>query len=197
MSRTSNIGRAAKAVMHGAMILLFASAAGAQTGSSMVHIQKARDVATNSTGATWIISADGSPNGTIQRSVGLALVTVPGAAVRIAVDPLGNAWVVNSAGDLYHWEKPATAPATWVLSNLKAMDVGVGANGAVWAVGADHRIMGFHNGTWAAISGAGDRIAVDADGNPWVTNGNHDIWHWTGTGWIMVAGKARKASRVL
>jgi hypothetical protein len=132
VSRTSNIGRAAKAVMHGAMILLFASAAGAQTGSSMVHIQKARDVATNSTGATWIISADGSPNGTIQRSVGLALVTVPGAAVRIAVDPLGNAWVVNSAGDLYRWEKPATAPATWVLSNLKAMDVGVGANGAVW-----------------------------------------------------------------
>jgi Tectonin domain/Thiol-activated cytolysin beta sandwich domain len=189
--RSLSVRRLAPAGVLGVMIVLSAATVHAQTDSSNFDIRKARDVAVSAAGTLWTIGPDGAPNGSIQRLLASALVTQPGSAVRIAVDPTGKAWVVNSTGELYHWEKADTSSETWVLSDLKAMDVGVGANGSVWAVGTDHRIMGFRNGKWAAISGGGDRIAVDPAGNPWVINSNHEIWHWTGAGWIAVPGQAQ------
>ena len=153
--RELSVRRLPPVVILAMMILLGAGTANAQTDYPSFDIRKARDVAVSAAGTLWTIGPEATPNATIQRLVGSALVTQPGSAVRIAVDPSGTAWVVNSGGELYHWEKNGTAPETWVLSNLKAMDVGVGANGAVWAVGTDHRIMGFKNGTSSGIRGRG------------------------------------------
>lgn len=174
------------------MMLLFGSKPiQAQISGAKLDIRMGRDIAVNANGTVWTIGGEATPNATIQRLVGSSLVTQPGSAVRIAVDPSGNAWIVNSNGDLYHWEKTGTSAEAWVLSSLKAMDVAAGASGAVWAVGTDHRIMELRDGTWTAISGAGDRIAVDPAGNPWVTNASHDVWHYTGKGWISIPGKAQ------
>ena len=179
------------AVICSVMVIVFARAMDAQIDYSKIDTRTARDIAVNTMGALWTIGSDPASATGIQRLVGSALVTQPGTAVRIAVDPSGNPWIVNEVGDVYHWEKTGTAPATWVQSPLKAMDIGVGRSGAVWAVGVDHRIMKLDNGTWTAISGAGDRIAVDIAGNPWVVNSGHNIWHWNGTAWDAIPGKAQ------
>ena len=158
--------RLALAVIAGMAFLPATTIVQAQSDSARLDIRTARDVAVSPSGTLWIVGAGSTPNGSVQRLVGSALVTQPGSAVRVAVEPSGNAWIVNSSGDLYHWEKTPARSQAWVLASLKAMDVAVGASGAVWAVGTDHRILGFQNGTWTALSGGGDRIAVDPLGYP-------------------------------
>jgi hypothetical protein len=189
--RRSSIRRLAPAAIFAMTIPLWPGRAVAQIDFSKPDIRSARDVGVSPKGDLWIIGPEASSDGSIGRLSASAIVMQPGNASRVAVEPSGNAWVVKSNGELYHWEKAGTAPETWVQSNLKAMDIAVGASGAVWAVGTDHRIMGFRNGVWTAISGAGDRIAVDPVGNPWVVNSGHQIWHWIGTGWTMLPGSAQ------
>lgn len=178
-------------VLASAMLLLSATTIQAQIDYANFDIQKARDVSVAPNGTLWTIGPEAATNASIQRLVGSALVTQPGSAVRVAVEPSGSAWVVNAGGDVYHWEKAGRAAENWVRKDLKAMDVAVGANGAVWAIGSDHRVMRFANGAWTAISGGGDRIAVDPSGNPWVTNSGHEIWHWNGAAWDLVPGQAQ------
>lgn len=173
-----------------ALLLLALSSARAQIDYSKIDVRKASDIAVNTMGALWTVGSDPASVNSIQRLVNGSLVTQPGAALRIAVDPNGNPWIVNQSGDVFHWEKSGSAPESWVNKNLKAMDVGVGRSGAVWAVGTDHRILKFENGTWTAISGAGDKIAVDNGGNPWVVNSNHEIWYYNGA-WSQIPGKAQ------
>ena len=172
-----------------AAALLFAAMAHAQTSTTA---RTARDVSVNSQGPLWIIAADGNANSAIQRVDGANVTTLSGAAVRIAADNHGAPWVVNSNGDLYHWEKDAQGFQNWKLySNVKAMDVAVGPYGRVWIVGTDHRIMTLAGGQWQALPGGGDRIAVDPHGNPWITNAGNDIWRYNGTSWELLPGKAQ------
>jgi hypothetical protein len=66
---------------------------------------------------------------TIQRWTGSTWTSVSGAAVRIAVDPVGKPWVVNSQ-NIYGW-----SGSSWIAVPGAATDVGIGANGDVWAIG--------------------------------------------------------------
>ena len=64
---------------------------------------KGTDVGVGANGVLWVIGAD--PAGAADKSIyewdGTTLQQKPGAAVRIAVDPNGRAWVVNSTCSLY------------------------------------------------------------------------------------------------
>ena len=124
--------RILRATIPVASIFLYATAALAQ-----VDVRTARDVAVTPAGEVWTITADGAANGAIQRFTSGGMVTLPGGATRIAIGPRGGAWVVNAGGDLYHWEKGPEGYEIWKLYSPKAKDVGVGANGWVWAIASD------------------------------------------------------------
>jgi hypothetical protein len=97
---------------------------------------------------------------------------VPGGALRIAVDPSGNAWVVNSTNNVYHFENNS-----FVLKPGTVIDVGVGANGSIWCTGKDKRIYQWDGSNWAMQTGGATQISVAPDGNAWVVNDGGDIYH--------------------
>jgi hypothetical protein len=114
----------------------------------------------------------------------------PGGAVRIAVDPSGNPWVINAAHLIFHWNGKG-----WASFPGAATDIAVGANGSVWALGAtptagNYGIFHWNGNGWTPESGAAVRIAVDPSGNPWVINAGHQIFHWNGKSWTSYPGAA-------
>jgi hypothetical protein len=102
---------------------------------------------------------------------------VPGGAVRIATDPLGNPWVINAAHQIYN---SPSDDGVWVRYPGAAVDIGVG-NGAVWVVGTNptsggYGIYRWNGNGWTAFSGGAVGIAVGNDGLPWVINSAHQIY---------------------
>jgi hypothetical protein len=94
--------------------------------------------------------------------------------VRIAVGAHGDPWVVNSAGQIYHWNG-----AGWTRLPGSATDVAVSA-GAAWAVGGNPTPGGLSvwrwtGSSWAGVVGGAVRIAVDPSGLPWIVNNTHLI----------------------
>jgi hypothetical protein len=147
-------------------------------------------MAANATGAVWAIALDPrtAADKPVLKWTGTQFEPQSVSAKRIAVDPQGNPWIVTSAGVLSQWS------SRWVEAPLKAIDVAVGANGAVWAISPDSRIHRLRNGVWEAISGAAVRLAVDPQGNPWVVNAGGQIWRWSGTAWQLLQGSAQDIS---
>lgn len=148
----------------------------------------ASDISVGANGTVWAIGADRPVAGGygIYRLDGATWTQVDGAAVRIAVDPSGSPWVVNSSNGLFR-----RTGSTWTVDKLAALDIGVGANGAVWAIGADQSINRLRGTIWEKVEGGAVRIAVDPLGNPWVVNSSGQISRWTGTVWSRVEGSAR------
>jgi len=166
----------------------------------------ASDIAVSSTGVVYAVSAGvGNGDKPVMKLSGSSWVTQhDNAGVRIAVDPQGMPWLVNGAGTLFHYTVTVTRTGDedikggmqrtlkWEPASLRALDVAVGANGAVWAIGADQATYHLVNGAWNSVGGGAQRIAVDPAGNAWVVNGAGDIWKYMPTGWQQLAtGVAR------
>ena len=74
----------------------------------------------------------------------------------------------------------------WEVLPGLAMDIGVGANGAAWAIGSPQEASEFGypilrwNGidNWDRVKGAAVRIAVSPEGTPWVVNSKNTIFRW-------------------
>jgi hypothetical protein len=86
-------------------------------------------------------------------------------------------------------------PSMFKLRPGAAVDISVGANGSVWALGTSPVNGGYGtylwNGHgWTPVRGAGVRIAVDRSGNPWLVNSAHQIYHWNGSAWGRQPGAA-------
>ena len=149
--------------------------------------QLANDIGVGANGAVWITTNTASSSGdfTIKRWNNAlsppGWESMPGLAVRIAVDPNGDAWVVNHAGGIYRWRRDWGG---WEQLPGLGTDVAIGANGAVWLIGAgpgaDHGIFTWNRNGWTQVDGAGVRVAVDPSGNPWVLASDTSIWRRTG-----------------
>jgi hypothetical protein len=65
-------------------------------------IPTAREIALSANGAVWIIGANPVPGGygLHQHDGNGGFTAVPGGAVRIAVGPDGQPWVINDAGNI-------------------------------------------------------------------------------------------------
>lgn len=121
-------------------------------------------------------------------------VKVRGSAVRISVDPNGNAWVANNKDVIYRHDGKR-----WVKSTGAAKDIGVGADGSVWAIGTNKEGGGFDiyarlstiNANWERINGAATDIDVDGSGNAWTVNAANLIFEFNGKIWKRYPGKAR------
>ena len=82
----------------------------------------------------------------------------------------------------------AQVPPSLAALDGKATDVGLGANGVLWAIGTDPvpggRTIHRWNGTaWDRIPGGAVRIAVDPQGAAWIVNDAKTIFRWNGTTW--------------
>jgi len=101
---------------------------------------------------------------------------ISGSAMRISVDPVGNAWVVNNKDHIFAYDGKR-----WRKQGGRAKDVGCGANGAVWVIGTNREGGGFGiyarkmtiNASWGRIGGAARDIDVDGSGLAWVVNNNN------------------------
>lgn len=147
-------------------------------------------------GALWVVSTSTAANGfSVFRWVNSAWFEVPGAgAVRLAVDPQGNAWIVDDKGAVQRHDG-----SKWVaVAGIHASDIGVGADGSVWAVGSQpfdaggFGIYRYTGTSWTQMPGAAVRIDVDPKGNAWIVNKLGEVFRWGGSAWVAVLGvKAR------
>lgn len=147
------------------------------------------EITGGSAGEMWVIGnqalLSGTDNGIYVYENGW--VQGPGSAVRVAVDPNGNPWVVNSLGDIYSW-----SPSGWVQQQGLATDIAIGPGGGIWILGwADYStpaqgptVFSWNGSGWTAEPGQAVRIAVDANGDPWVVTGYGTVYKWNGTGFV-------------
>lgn len=71
----------------------------------------------------------------------------------------------------------------------KLQDIGIGADGSVWAVGQDKTIWKYENyGEWVLYPGAALRVSVDSQGIPWVIGSTETFWRWQETAWVQIPG---------
>ena len=152
----------------------------------------ATDIGVGSRGDAMVVGVDQVEGGhSLYRWVGSDWQIVPGGAVRLDVDPQGNPWVVNSAGQILR-----AGAAGWQQLPGLASDIGIGANGSVWVVGVTPTPGGFTihrwNGRdWDLVPGGAVRIDVDPRGNPWVVNDAGNILRRTTNGqWQRLPGSA-------
>jgi len=115
---------------------------------------------------------------------------ISGSAVRIAVGPDGNAWVVNKQKKIFQY-----TGGRWKMLPGSAMDIGVGANGQMWVIGTNTEGGGYGIYRWTGrkynkIAGSATRVSVDKDGNAWVVNKHRQIYYYNGSRWLRQPGAA-------
>lgn len=74
----------------------------------------------------------------------------------------------------------------WVRFNGSAVELGVGADGTVWAldptpVGGGYRIKRWDGNAWETMPGGAMKIAVGSADHLWIVNDAMAIYRWTGT----------------
>lgn len=156
-------------------------AANASVWSSVAGL--ANDIGVGANGAVWVIGTDseGGAGYGVHRWTGSGWQKISGGAKRIDVDPQGNPWVVNNAGQIW---KHNVSNGQWQKIPGTATDIGIGSNGAVWIIGKDSEGgygFGVHRWTgsgWQKISGGAKRIDVDNTGSPWVVNNYGNIYRY-------------------
>jgi hypothetical protein len=136
--------------------------------------QQANDIGIGAEGSVWVIGNDKpSPNDySIYRLVGSTWKKVPGAAVRIDVDPKGNAWVVNSAHQIFRWNGSG-----WDNIPGAASDIGIGAEGSVYVTGTNNAIYKWNGSAWTSLPGGLANISAGRTGDPWGVNPSGAIYH--------------------
>ena len=112
--RTSSFARIVAA------LAVLATARGAHAQGSWLPYGKfgASDIAVSPDGVVWLI---GREPRSIRSTLVLGetqFVTPPGSPARVAVDLNGFAWLLNSDGSVWHWERNSTGKEDWVRSPL-------------------------------------------------------------------------------
>ena len=149
----------------------------------------ATDISVAANNSVWITSKNKTGNDySIHRWNGNTWSIIGGGAVRIAVAPDGNPWVVNSMGLIFR-----KVGNDWIPMPGLATDIGIGADNTVWVLGktkpaSDYPIFYWDGKTWIKTDGIGVRIAVDPNGSPWVVNSAGQIFRRNGTSWHEAKG---------
>jgi hypothetical protein len=154
---------------------------------------KANDISIGANGSVWHIGTDARPGGFgIYRWLNNGWSNVQGGAVKVAVDPQGNAWVANDKQAIFRWNG-----SSWVGMPGLAREIAVGANGSVWHIGTDARPGGFGiyrwvNNAWQNVPGGAVKVAVDPQGNAWVANDKKQIYRFNGSSFTLMPGLANE-----
>lgn len=129
---------------------------------------QALDIEAGVSGKVWMVGHDGSRrrNNIYYWSKG-AWRQVKGEAMRIAVDPLGNPWIIDRRTDIYRWQG-----GRFKRVYGSARDIAIGPGGQVWIIGGPRKDgTWLWNGTgWRRKGRSGQGLAVDAQGQAWVVD---------------------------
>ena len=121
----------------------------------------------------WLIGTNKTLGGYgIYRWNGSSWDTVPGGAVKVAVDHEGNGWVVTEVGAIVRIDRN-TLRGTLMPGPVR--DIGAGNDGSVWVIGTNktpggYGIYRWNGSSWDAVPGGAVAVAVDKGGNGWVVN---------------------------
>lgn len=168
-----------------------------------LHTGRAIDIAVGAEGSIWIAGTDYAA----WRWDSKNWQKHAGEATNVTVDAKGLPWVLNKKGKIYADKrsasykspprliaaapaqpvKPVPPPANqvakkipWVRVYGKARDLSVGANGAVWQVGADGNAWRWNGKSWIKVAGRNlQRLAVDKDGTAWAIGKDRVIYRST------------------
>lgn len=105
--------------------------------------------------------------------------------------------VLMVAGNGIPWRHDGS---TWKKLPGKAIDIGVGGDNVIWALGGNkgrhgYSIFRLDGARWTQVPGEAMRIDVDKDGLPWVVNKGGDVFKYNGSSWDSQK-KAPRASDV-
>jgi len=151
--------------------------------------QAVSDVGVGADGSVFVIGTDSvSLTGGygIYKLVDGRLIKLPACAgIRVAVDPHGMPWVVNKSHLIFRYN----GTLVWDQMPGTATDIGIGADGSVYAVGTQdvsptggYNIMKWNGTSWDTMPDcAGIHIAVAPNGIPWVVNKSHIVFRYGGT----------------
>lgn len=165
----------------------------------------ARDIGVGADGTAWSIGADtvyGSDDYSIRKWNGSGWDAADGGGIRVAVDPLGIPWIVNSAGQIYRRTVNDARTGFWATIPGSAKDIGIGSDGTVWAIGTtaigtDFTISKWDGSNWTElVDGGALRIAVGPTGIPWIVNSAGQIYRRstnsaTSGSWFSLPGGAK------
>jgi tectonin-like protein/papain like protease len=107
--------------------------------------------------------------------------TVSGGAARIAVGADGAPWVVNSFGDIFHWN------GSWRQYPGLARDIGVGSDGSVWIAGKSSVLSDKNSASLASA-----QANLTTPPGPSLDPNDGGIYRWTDHGWQQVTGGANR-----
>jgi peptidoglycan hydrolase-like protein with peptidoglycan-binding domain len=145
-----------------------------------------KDVAIGADGSMWGIGTGAGPDFGIFKfnGSGWDQDQANGYAVRIAVDPSGVPWVVNSLGQIFKRTSNDPFSGYWAQRPGLANDIGIGFDGSVWVIGlnpigTNFGIFKFNGTDWDQSDGFALRIAVGPGGEPWVVNSQGQIYRRT------------------
>ncbi len=144
----------------------------------------ANDIGVGPDGSAYIVGTETRSQGfAIHKWNGSNWNMVVGEGKRIDVGPLGRPWVVNASGEIWR----GNAGGTYDLLPGQANDIGVGADGTVYIIGAyavhgGFRVFKWNGSNWDATVGSGQRIDVSPQGIPWIVNSLGEIWRGTAGG---------------
>jgi hypothetical protein len=135
------------------------------------------DTGIGANGAVWIVGTTPVSGGNaiyVWNGSGWSLVS--GGAIRIAVDPSGNPWVVGANSTI--WRRSG---GNWYQVPGYATDIGIGGDGMVWIVGAQSGYGGYTIYWWSGIDwvlspGMATAISVGRGGKPWVANSLKQVY---------------------
>lgn len=101
------------------------------------------------------------------------------AGIRIAVDPRGFPWVVDSFHNVRRW-----TGRHWENLPGWGKDIGIGANGSVWSVGLEGGLYEFRRGRFEKrFPGRFEHVAVAPDGEPWIIDEKQELARQGTSGW--------------
>ena len=158
-----------------------------QAGNGFFLLASARDVAAGADNSIWTIGTDERAGGygVYQRSALNGWTYMNFAAVNIAVDKTGNAWVVNDKGEIYRYD---AATKAWVnipakpLTKARAIYTGA-SSGAVWMLGFQSIPGGYPIFQWNSSKQAWEPYGTygaveitEAAGRPWIIQSDGKVY---------------------
>lgn|GEM_PF-3404537 len=141
-------------------------------------VNQLSEIAVGSEGSVFGIDL----SGTVREWDGQSWQAVHGAGTHIAVDHMGNPWVLDTGRHPWRWD-PDSGGFIEVGGGL--LDIAAGADGSVFGIALDNTIRKWDGTWWQHVLPASAShlqftyITVDNQGNPWVLDTDRHPWRYS------------------
>ena len=146
------------------------------------------DIGVGADNTAWVIGTNSVGGGKgIYKWTGGTWQTIAGGALRIAVNPTGRAWVINSYDQVYEWNGSG-----WnYTSAVTGKDVAISSGGTVFILQPSKLYSKKPSDTtWSSMDGPTGkmmlRISADSNGNPYVITNENKLYQYNGTLWYEI-----------